>query len=889
MLIVRLRLIALLVLVSVATAVGFQSSPINRPWPPGVQKVSDESPVLSPSDAVKTFYMPPGYRVELVASEPLIQDPTVMDWDLQGRLWVVEMTGFVRDLDTPEPNLDPIGNVVVLEDTNRDGVMDKRTVFADKLAIPRAVKVLEHGVLIAEPGSVWLMRDTNGDLRADTRELITNNYGRREGSVEGNANGLFWGLDNLIHTAAADVFFRLRDGRIEVHPTLSRGEWGVTQDDAGRIYRNTNSSALHVDLVPTPYYARHPALLRTRGSYQSFADMNAQLNTVWPVRPNPGTNRAYQAGVDRPDGTLENFTAVCAPTIYRGDRLPAELYGNAFVAEPAANFVSRIVLNDDGATLRARKAYDNAEFLASTDERFRPVYISNAPDGALYIVDMYRGIIQDRASTTVYLRDQILARKLDQPIGLGRIYRVVHESTRLDTTAPFASATPVQLVEALSHPNGWRRDTAQRLLVERGNKSVVPALVRLAQTATDPRTRLHALWSLDGLDSLTPSIVTKALNDAARDVRSSAVRLAERWLAEPSHPIQAEVLKRLDDSDWTVREQLAASLGVLPIGPRETAIATLLERHAADPVTMDAALSGLQGREAAVLDKLMQSTSQTPQREAAITMIAATIVRSEEETSVQRLFASLADDSRPSWQRAALLGGAEVALLGAPMPGSPAGRRGGAATAAANAPCPTCPGGRAGPGGAYAFPRPPATGRGSGPRTLRLKTEPVALSTTAARTDDLAARAGRVLARVEWPGKPGVAAPAAALTAAEQQRFEAGRDIYRNICQACHQPDGRGQEKVAPTLIGSALALAAPEIPARVLLHGKEGPVGLMPPVGSVLTDEQIANALTYVRREWGQSGSVVDAAVVKTVRDTTAARTRPWTHDELMALVGAR
>jgi mono/diheme cytochrome c family protein len=127
------------------------------------------------------------------------------------------------------------------------------------------------------------------------------------------------------------------------------------------------------------------------------------------------------------------------------------------------------------------------------------------------------------------------------------------------------------------------------------------------------------------------------------------------------------------------------------------------------------------------------------------------------------------------------------------------------------------------------------------------------------------------------------------LTAAEQQRFEAGRDIYRNTCQACHQPDGRGQEKIAPTLIGSALALAAPEIPARVLLHGKEGPVGLMPPVGSVLTDEQIANVLTYVRREWGQSGSVVDATVVKGVRDTTASRTRPWTHDELMALAGGR
>ena len=372
MLLTRLRTMAILLCLMVTTGLAFQSSPVNRPWPPGVQKVPNESPVLSPADSVKTFFMPPGYHVELVASEPLVQDPTVMDWDLAGRLWVVEMTGFVRDLQAKEPNLDPIGHVVVLEDTNHDGVMDKRTVFADGLILPRALKVLDHGVLVGEPGSVWLMRDTNGDLKADTKELITHAYGRLEGSVEGNANSLYWGLDNWMHTSGTDVYFRFKDQKVEVQPTLSRGEWGATQDDAGRIYRNTNESALHVDFVPTPYFMRNPTLLRTRGSYDSLEDENNDLNTVWPVRPNPGTNRAYQTGVDRPDGTLAKFTAVCAPMVYRGDRLPSELYGNVFVADPAANFVSRIVLSDDGTTLRAKKAYDNAEFLASTDERFRP-------------------------------------------------------------------------------------------------------------------------------------------------------------------------------------------------------------------------------------------------------------------------------------------------------------------------------------------------------------------------------------------------------------------------------------------------------------------------------------------------------------------------------------
>jgi mono/diheme cytochrome c family protein/glucose/arabinose dehydrogenase len=884
MLLTRLRAAALIVSVTVVTGYTSQSSPVNRPWPPGVQKVSSESPVLAPEEALKTFFMPPGYRVELVASEPLIHDPTAVDWDLQGRLWVVEMTGFVRDLVTPEPNLDPIGNVVVLEDTDGDGRMDKRTVFADKLILPRAVKVLDNGVLVGEPGTLWFMRDTNGDLKADTREIITHSYGLLRGSVEGNANSLFWGLDNVMHTSENEVNIRLKNGEFELKPTLSRGEWGLSQDDAGRMYRNTNESALHVDLVPTPYFQRNPALLRTRGSYESLAAENVDLNVVWPVRPNPGTNRAYQAGIDREDGTLNRFTAVCAPLIYRGDRLPAELHGNAFVAEPAANFVSRIVLSDDGSTIRARKAYDNAEFLASTDERFRPVYITNAPDGTLYVVDMYRGVIQDRASTTMYLRDHILSRKLDAPVGMGRIYRVLHETTKRDTMNPFANATPAQLVEALSHPNGWRRDTAQRLLVERNAKSVVPALVKLAESATDPRAKLHALWTLDGLDAIEPAMVTKALEDPSPDVRTSAIRLAERWLGTPNHPVAAAVLKLNADPHWSVREQLAASLGVLPPGAREAAAAAMFERHASDPVVVDATLSGLRGSEQTVLEKLLQSADQTPPREIAIAMLAATIVRGGQDAAIHNVLASIGDTARSEWQRSALLRGAEGAILNAPMPGN-AGRRG--APPIANAPCPTCPGGRAGPGGAYAFERPAAAGgRGGGTRTVRLTREPTALSTLAAAGGDLGTRAANVLARIEWPGKPGVPAPVPALTAAEQQRFDAGREVYRNSCQQCHQPDGRGQERLAPSLVGSALALAASGIPARILLNGKEGPVGLMPPVGSVLSDDQIAGVLTYIRREWGQTGTPVDSAQVKIARGETASRTRPWTHDELMAMV---
>ncbi|MPZ19749.1 MAG: c-type cytochrome [Luteitalea sp.] len=887
MFLARVQVIGLLVVTVALIGHGAQQSPANRPWPPSVQEVPPESPVLSPAEAIKTFHMPPGYRLELVASEPLIQDPVAIDWDLEGRLWAVEMPGYMKNM-AGSGEQDSIGRVVVLEDQNADGKMDRRTVFADGLVLARSLKVLDRGVLVGEPPNVWLMRDTDGDLRADTKELVTDQYGRLDANPEHNANGFYWALDNRMYTAGpSEIYLRLKKGIFEVHETLERGQWGLSQDDVGRIYRNTNESALHVDLVATPYFARNPNLLRTRGSYERLANANAELNTVWPVRPNPGTNRAYQAGIDRADGSLARFTSVCAPLVYRGDRLPAELYGNVFVAEPAANLVSRIILDDDGTTLEARKAYDRGEFLASTDERFRPVYLSNAPDGTLYIVDMYRGVIEHRMYITTYLRDEILTRKLEQPTGLGRIYRVVHEATRRDTTRPLATASQTQLVELLSHPNGWRRDAAQRLLVERGAQSVAPRLRKLARSAEDPRTRLHGLWTLDGLDAIEPDLVIEALDDASRDVRASAVRLAERWLGTEDHPIQAAVMKRIDDPDWAVRQQVAASLGAMAPGPREKAVVSLLERHGDDPVTMDAALSGLRGTEALVLERLMQASGErTRQREAAVTMLAATIVRSAEDAGVQELFAWVADEDRERWTRSALLRGAEVALLGAAMPGTPARRR--KSEERATLPCPTCPGGRAGPGGAYAFRRSEASTSTASDRDgerLRLHHEPLALSGMAARGGDLGSRATRVLSRVDWPGKPGAAAPVAPLTAEEQRRFDAGRKLYENVCAACHQTNGRGQDTLAPTLIGSALTLAPAEIPARVLLQGKEGAVGLMPPVGSTLSDEQLANVLTYIRRAWGQAGSPVDAATVNAVRAATTDRNRPWTDDELRTL----
>jgi mono/diheme cytochrome c family protein/glucose/arabinose dehydrogenase len=881
-----LRLPVSIVLASLVMATAFGAQ--TQEWPLGaIRQLAEDGPAVSPEEEMKTFVLPPGYRVELVASEPMVVDPVLIDWDLSGRMWVIEMSGYMSDI-TASDEMDPTGRIVVLEDVDGDGRMDKRTVFAEDLVLPRSLKVLDKGVLIAEPPHLWLMKDTNGDLRADTRESVTERYGRRESNVEHNANGLFWALDNWMYTSESDIYLRLKHGTFETVPTLSRGQWGLSQDDAGRVYRNTNSAALFVDLIPARYFQRHPGLIRTRGLYESLG--GPELNETWPIIPTPGVNRGYQTGILREDQTLAAFTAAAAPTVYRGDRLPAELYGNVFIAEPTGNLVSRIIIEDDGRTLRGRKAYQRAEFLASSSERFRPVNLSSAPDGTLYIIDMYRGIIQHKFYVTEYLRDQILRRQLDSHIHRGRIWRVVHESTRRAEPPALQRASTTELVETLAHPNGWWRDTAQRLLVERADAAAVAPLTTAAEGAPDSRTRLHALWALDGIDAVRPATVLKALADPSRDVRVAALRVSERWLPSDA-ALQAAVVARVEDADWWVRQQSAATFGFLPRPAREKAIATLLERYAGDPVVLDAAMSSLRDAELELLRHLMADV-QTPEREAAVTMIAATVVRTGRSADVQELFGWIADAQRTPWQRSALLRGAEVALVGAAAPGTPARRGGGGGRGAE--PCPTCPGGRAGPGGAPAFPTAPpqnaggapaGRGRGNTGPALMLTEEPVGLVALARESTPLGQRAAAVLARIGWPGRPGMRAPMTPLTPEEQQQFAAGEQIYKNVCIVCHQADGRGVEKAGPPLVESPLALAAPTIPARIVLNGKEGPVGLMPPLGATMSDADVAAVLTFVRRSWGHAASAVTPAHVAQTRAAVGGRSRPWTAQELQSI----
>jgi mono/diheme cytochrome c family protein len=311
-----------------------------------------------------------------------------------------------------------------------------------------------------------------------------------------------------------------------------------------------------------------------------------------------------------------------------------------------------------------------------------------------------------------------------------------------------------------------------------------------------------------------------------------------------------------------------------------------LVQHGDDPITVDAALSGVQGSEPVVLDKILQAAGpvQSAALDGAIPMLAAAIARSNNETAIQRLFATVTEENHAAWQRSAVLRGVEIAT-GA----TGGGGRGGRGAAALNAD--TGPGGRGAPEGDRAYPLPGGDQNSAvffganpppAPTTIKMTREPDLVGFAARDKTDLAPRVTRVLARVEWPGKPGAARAAAALTTQEQQRFDNGRTVYAANCLGCHQEDGRGLPGLAPPLAGAAMVLAPAGVTARIVLNGKEGAIGLMPPIGGKMSDDEVAAVLTYIRREWGNSGSPIDAATAQAIRALNATRTRPWTDEEL-------
>ena len=522
---------------------------------------------LSPEESMKTFYLPEGYRVELVASEPMINEPVTIAWDGNGRMYVAEMNTYMQDVNGEGTNRN-ISKIKLLEDTDGDGKMDKSTVFIDSLLLPRMILPLEDELIVNETFSydLWSYKDTDGDGVADKKERVYHNPNRRGGNLEHQQSGLIWNLDNWAYTTYNPVRFKFKKGKVEVDSLEnmpSKGQWGLTQDDLGNMYYSSAGSE-------NPAYGfQQPPVY---GEYDAEGRLSEGFVEPWPVVGTPDV----QGGPKklREDGTLNHFTGVAGQEIYRGHKLPPNLYGDLFIPEPVGRLIRRAKVKNENGKKVLYNAYDEAEFMASTDLNFRPLQAKTGPDGALYIVDMYRGIIQESNWTKEgsHLRPVILRKGLDKNIGKGRIYRIVHEDIALDGKPDLLGKEASDLIEYLGHRNGWYRNTAQKLIVLKGDTSVISELQSIARDNTSfldgvfdsdkdlGLERVTALWTLEGLDNIDKALIIEKFKDEDYRVRLTAIRLSENFLKTGDKDILNELEHLIVDPDVNVVNQLALSL-----------------------------------------------------------------------------------------------------------------------------------------------------------------------------------------------------------------------------------------------------------------------------------------------------------------------------------------
>jgi mono/diheme cytochrome c family protein/glucose/arabinose dehydrogenase len=802
------------------------------------------APVRTAEEEMKTFKLAPGYRVELVAAEPLVHNPIFFEFDPDGRIWVVEYQGYMRDL-AGSGEGDPICRMVVLEDTDGDGRADKNTVFLDKLVMPRSFAFVKGGVLLQEPPKLWFCEDTDGDLHCDKRTQV-GTMGVA-GNPQHTANGLRHGIDNWLHSADWPKRHRWQDGRLIEEDIVQRGQFGVSFDETGRFLTCYENSALHADLIPAEYLSRNGNFLKVwqrSGGDRALHGVNVNIaraaQEVFPIRVTPAvTLGALEL---RDDGRLRTYTIVSGTCFYDGHQFPADARGNVFVPESGGHLLGRLKLTGGIAPEASRFYPAEQEFLASTDERFRPVNARTGPDGALYVADFYHGIIEHIIFMVPWLTKQIQERRLDEGNDLGRIWRIVAEDQPLDRKPPRLSAAPsAELVKLIGHPNGWHRLTAQRLLVERSDAGAVPALQETAKTA-NPFAQLHALWTLDGIGALDLGTRLAAMESADERVRAAAIRLCER---DPAPAALAALAKRAADPSPVVRLQLALTLGVFADPKAPALLAEILgrEEHA---LFRAAALTGLGGRELDFLTNWLGDHADSKISPALTTLLAQCILEETQPARVNALFDIFSrTPADREWQRNALL----TAFAGV----------------------------------RYAQP-------------LALAGEPAAL-TALLRSPGIDARekALRALSQFTWPGAkpPGMLTQSATpLTPEEEKRVQAGQQLYAMVCAACHQPGGGGSPSVAPPLADSDWVTGPPERLVRVVLHGVYGPVQVngqtwnlhMPGLGAsgLFDDEKIAGVLSYIRRAWGNAAAPVEPSLVAQVRKETAARTFPWRAEEL-------
>ncbi|MCA9101903.1 MAG: HEAT repeat domain-containing protein, partial [Planctomycetales bacterium] len=588
------------------------ADPVERPRVDSLDvDYADQLPRIAPTevaDAPATFQIHEGFHVEPVAAEPLVADPVAAAFDENGRLFVVEMCGYSEERDERR------SRVRVLEDRDGDGRYNHADVLVDGLLWPTAIACYRGGVFVADAPDLYYFKDTDGDGKADeSRKVIT---GFSTSNVQGLVNSLHWGLDGWIHGATSTAGGQLRAaddpdatpvdvrGRdfafhpetFEIRATSGGAQHGMSFDDWGRKFCSSNSDHIQLVMYEDRYVARNPHLAAPSPRLSIAADgPQAEVFRISPtepwrvVRTRLRVQQLVPGPVEGGGRAAGYFTGATGVTIYRGNAWPDEYRGNAFIGDVGSNIVHRKVLEPSGVELVARRAEDGREFLASSDNWFRPCQFLNAPDGTLCVLDVYREVIEHPASLP-----PIIKQHLDLTSGRdrGRIWRVAPDGFTQPAPPRLGEMSTNELVAALAHRNGWHRDTALRLLAERHDDAAVQPLRSLAAQSDSPLGQMYAVHALANQSALTVDDVLVALRDKHPGVRRHGVVLAEPML-EHSSELRGRLCELASDDDPLVRYQVAFSLGEMPGDAAYRALATIARRDAADRWVRLAVMSSL--------------------------------------------------------------------------------------------------------------------------------------------------------------------------------------------------------------------------------------------------------------------------------------------------------
>lgn len=633
-------------------------------------------PPYEPAEALRHFRLEPGFRIELMASEPDVQSPVAMDIDERGRWFVAEMPGY--PLDTA-----PTGRIRLLEDTDHDGTPDRSRIFADKLVLPSGVMRWKRGVIVTSVPDVLYLEDADDDGVADRREVLITGFART--NPQHMVNTPLYGLDNWIYLAhegaAGAVIYtdrfgdlgrpltmpafpdrnpvdpgrhsvRFKPGRGEMETLSGQSQYGHAFDEWGRYFGSNNSNHIRLEVLAARYLARNHDL-PSSVAMDDISDHGTAAK-VFSIAERPTYELLTEAG---------EFTSACSVTPYTGGAFPGEYAHSTFVAEPVHNLVHRDVLAPSGASLRARRGSEGREFLASTDAWFRPVGFYVAPDGGLYVLDYYRKRIEHPEWTSSEFHKNPAEFTLGS--NRGRIYRVVSANAAApEPVEDLSHASDERLVKALASPNLWWRRTAQRLLVERKAMGAVPALEALSADTAAPLGRLHALWTLDALSALDDATIQNALHDAEPGIRENALRLVEPRLANSPALSQAVVARADAELDDRVRFQVLATLGFIESESSRAAQSRLLMAHIDDVWMQRAALSAGPDRALAYLNRVLDTSSdvtshETPARRTLFTDLGASIGASRQAPGIAKIVevVTATTGDTDAWWQASLLEG----------------------------------------------------------------------------------------------------------------------------------------------------------------------------------------------------------------------------------------